>query len=109
MTNEQFNAMLSSRLEKSESILGKKAAEYARGDRLSNFKRAAAALQCSPEQACINFWMKHVVSILDMVNDIEEVKPSASMEMWEEKIGDAINYLILLEALVKDRHEPQSS
>lgn len=106
MTNEQFHALLHSRLEKSESTLGTKAVEYARGDRLSNFKRAAAALRCSPEQACINFWMKHVVSILDMVNDIEEGKPSASLEMWDEKIGDSINYMILLEALVKDRHDP---
>lgn len=103
MTDDQFNEILNSRLIKIQNVLGKKAAEYARGDRLSNFKRAAAAMQCSPEQACISFWMKHVVSILDMVNDIGEGKPVAPYSLWDEKIGDAINYLVLLEALISER------
>lgn len=107
MTNEQFKKVLASRLEKSESVLGKKAVEYARGDRLSNFKRAAAALKCPPETVCINFWMKHVVSILDMVDDIERSDGALiwNTALWDEKIGDAINYLILLEALVMERIE----
>ena len=98
MNNEQFDAILQARLQKIQSILGKKAAEYARGDRLSNFKRAAATLQCTPEQACIGFWMKHVISLLDMIDD----KRTHPAELWQEKIGDAINYLVLLEAIVSE-------
>lgn len=73
----------------------------ARGDRLHNFKRAAKALQSTPERACISFWMKHVVSILDMVDDLDKGKKN-SPAMWNEKIGDAINYLVLLEGLVSE-------
>lgn len=104
MTDQEFDALVSSRQTKIANVLVSKAKEYARGDRLSNFKRAAAAMQCTPEQACVSFWMKHIVSILDMVNDLEEGKACAPQAMWEEKIGDAINYLILLEGLARERN-----
>jgi len=83
-------------------ILGAKANEYARGqDRLHNFKRVALVKRCTPAEACIDGFCKHLVSILDMVDDLREGHKS-SIQLWEEKIGDAINYLILLEALVKE-------
>lgn len=54
--------------------------------------------------------MKHIISILDMVDDLDHIKPSvkdsiflAKLPQWDEKIGDAINYLILLRALVEER------
>jgi len=105
MTTVEFNKLVSDRCEKIVSILSSKAEEYARGDRLSNFKRAAAALECTSERACIGMWMKHIVSVLDMVDDIERGR-GWSMQKWEEKIGDAINYLILLEGLVRERVYP---
>lgn len=43
MTPEQFDSVLSERLSDIRHVLGAKGQEYARGDRLSNFKRAAAA------------------------------------------------------------------
>lgn len=102
MNYEEFDVIVEERLEKIREILGKKAEEYARGDRLSNFKRAAAAERCTPERALIGMWMKHVISILDMVDDLE-MEIVAPAEMWDEKIGDAINYLVLLEGLVRER------
>lgn len=43
---------------------------------------------------------KHIVSIFDMIrSDIE-----SPMEKWDEKIGDAMNYLFLLKALVLEEH-----
>lgn len=102
MTDQEFEAVLKTRIEKIKSVLGKKAAEYARGDRLSNFKKASVAMGCSPEQACVAFWMKHVISLNDLVNDLKSDK-TAPAEMWDEKIGDAINYLILLDGLISER------
>ena len=102
MTEIQFLHVLLERQVRISAVLARKAAEYTRGDRLSNFKRAAAMLNCTPEQACLGFWAKHVVSIMDFVKDIEHGE-LASEAMWDEKIGDAISYLILLEALIKDR------
>lgn len=102
MTDQEFDAVVMARLEKIKLVLGKKAAEYARGDRLSNFKKAASAMSCTPEQACVAFWMKHVISINDLVNDLQAGK-NATPEMWDEKIGDAINYMVLLDGLISER------
>jgi hypothetical protein len=101
MTDQEFNDLVEARLAKIKDQLALKGEEYARGDRLSNFKKAAAALGCAPERALAGFWMKHIVSILDMINDLEAGR-RAPHAVWDEKIGDAINYLVLLEAL---RHE----
>lgn len=103
MNHADFKRVLESRITKIREVLDKKAGEYAReGDRLSNFKRAAAFLQCSPEYANLGANSKHLTSIADMVDDIEKGK-MWPVAVWEEKLGDAINYLILMEAQVKER------
>lgn len=108
MNQEQFDKILERRIELIKAVLSKKRAEYAGngGDRLHNFKRAAAMLDCTPERALIGMATKHFVSILDMVDQVE-FNPSQfpSIAMIEEKLGDAINYYILLEAMLKERHE----
>lgn len=102
MNNTQFDLIVENRLLLIKEILLKKRAEYAPegGDRLHNFKRAAAMLNKSPEQCLIGMWTKHVVSMLDICDRIDKETPSK--EMIEEKIGDLINYLILLEAMLKE-------
>ena len=97
MTGKEFSDLLQRRLNLTVEVLDRKAAEYATGkDQLHNFKQAAAMLRCSPAQACLGFLTKHLVSVFDMV----ETHPT--VETIDEKIGDAINYLILLEALLKE-------
>ncbi len=103
MTDSEFESVVTSACAQIVKVLQSKAAEYARGDRLSNFKKAAAAMSCVPEKACVAFWMKHVISINDLVNDVEAGK-RVPMAMWEEKIGDAVNYLVLLKAIVVERN-----
>ncbi len=102
MTDQEFDAIILQRSEKTRAVLASKAGEYARGDRLSNFKRAAGAMDTTPEGACVAFWMKHVISIVDLVNDLKQGKV-ATPAMWDEKIGDATNYLVLLDGLVRER------
>lgn len=92
--------VLRRRLSLIERTLASKAAEYATDDRLHNFKRAAAMLEDFPESACVGFMTKHLVSVLDIVDRLPVVP---TREMIDEKIGDAINYLILLEALLVER------
>lgn len=106
MTDAEFNAPVEDRVGAIRGTLSSKAKEYARADRLHNFKQAALVLRCSPQQALLGFLTKHLVSIVDMVQDQAE-HPAA---LWDEKIGDAINYLVLLEALVKegDEREPKA-
>jgi len=101
MNNQEFSDLMETRFERTRAVLAKKASEYARGDRLSNFKRAAAAMGCTPERACLGMLMKHLISIIDMVNDVDQ-GGGHILPMWDEKLGDAINYLILLEGLVTE-------
>lgn len=102
MTDAEFQRVVLGTVKSIDAVLHQKAKEYARGDRLHNFKKAAAAMSTTPEKACLSFWMKHVISICDLVNDIDSGKV-APVEMWEEKLGDGINYLILLKAIVTER------
>jgi hypothetical protein len=102
MNGDEFNDVVVRRCERIKTILTRKAAEYAsETDRLHNFKAAGKLLDTTPEQALLGFLMKHLVSIFDMVHDLPvQQKPLA---LWDEKIGDAINYLILLEGLAVER------
>jgi len=104
MNLEQFEKVVDGRLQRIVSILKRKADEYARGDRLSNFKRAAKILGSSPERALLGMMAKDWVSVLDLIEDLDR-GVLAPQWMWEEKIGDAINYLILLEAMGSERHQ----
>ena len=98
MNTEQFDTILESRLSSIKQVLGNKAKEYAIGDRLYNFKRAAEISRTTPQRALAGMFMKHLVSVLDLV----EGSISPTEYMVNEKIGDAINYLILLEAILKE-------
>lgn len=102
MTQETFNQIVEHRIRTIRMVLAAKAKEYARGDRLHNFKRSAAFMMASPEMACFSFAMKHFTSVADMVDDVE-AGAQPTPELAKEKIGDAINYLILLEALMEER------
>jgi hypothetical protein len=46
-------------------------------------------------------WFKHIISISDLIDDLDHTIPP--YELWDEKITDAINYLILLDALIHER------
>ena len=93
-----FDAMLDARLAKTRAVLAAKAGEYAApDDRLHNFKRAARMLGRTPAQACLGFLAKHLASVFDVVDGRTQTPA-----LIDEKVGDAINYLILLEALLTE-------
>jgi hypothetical protein len=101
MEHAKFQELLERRIALTLKVLGRKADEYSfRGDRLSNFKDAAAFQNTTPEEALLGMWTKHLVSIKDIIKhpEIERTK-----EVIDEKITDAINYLILLEAILKEK------
>jgi hypothetical protein len=105
MNNTDFTTVVSSRLEKINAVLPAKGKEYASDtDRLHNFKVAArmSEPQTTPEMALWGMLTKHLVSVLDIV---VATKSGAAPpdHLRDEKLGDAINYLILLEALLIER------
>lgn len=104
MTKEQFDSIVATRCSSITKVLVEKAKEYAsEEDRLHNFKYAGKRLNCSPERALVGMKEKHSVSVMDMIRDIENGTFKRDMAYINEKIGDEINYLILLEALLKER------
>lgn len=105
MKSTEFTEILERRLKLIEKTLGKKAEEYVQGDdRLYNFKRAAEIARETPAKSLWGMGKKHLVSVIDLVENsdmaIEDL--DSYHALIDEKIGDMINYLILLEAILKD-------
>ena len=99
MTSPDFNKVVEAQLERIKNVLVKKEAEYNLGtDRLSVFKHGAGITEETPEQVLYGFMLKHIISVTDMVNS----KATYSEELWNEKITDICNYLILLQGLLRD-------
>ncbi len=110
MNSKKFNRVVEKRINSIKDVLNAKGIEYeSETNRLHNFKRAAEICRCTPEEACTGMQAKHVVSILDLVDVISNLKEDEELgytiDYINEKIGDAINYFILLEALLIERLE----
>jgi hypothetical protein len=114
MTAQEFKEILIKTLTSCRRVLRAKASEYAKEDRLYNFKRAAECLRQTPEQALLGMMQKHSVSVIDLIeackdNCIERdsgkiLGPIPDKSLINEKIGDSINYLILLKGLLYERY-----
>ena len=100
MTNEAFQTILEGRIDAMRKTLASKAKEYAGPtDRLHNFKRAAGLLEGHPAEALQGMLVKHWVSIMDLVANAQS---GLHVDVINEKLGDAVNYLVLLEAILKE-------
>lgn len=99
MTAEEFNVILEKRIEVIRASLVRKAEEYASDeDRLYNFKAMARMSKCRPMRAWLGVAVKPLNDLIDMVNS-GKAYPA---ERWDEKLMDAINYLILLEGMTHE-------
>ena len=107
MNTERFNEVLGNTINRCMDVLGVKSNEYATEDRLHNFKVAAELQNCTPITALAGMMAKHTVSVYDLIQR-QEQGIAISKEMWEEKIGDSINYLILLSALVEEKLDEET-
>lgn len=106
MNHEDFDKLSDRRLFLAKETLCKKAKEYAPDqDKLHNFKAAAELLDCTPAQALLGFMAKHIISVTDIVRS----GATPTKEMVDEKLGDCINYLILLEAIWQEERSIQTS
>lgn len=104
MTADKFDEILARRLKLTAEVLKSKAGEYATNkDRLHNFKEAALLEGDTPANALRGMLRKHWVSVMDLC-DVEKHPGDfrVTAARIDEKIGDAINYLILLEACLME-------
>lgn len=98
MDHQEFEEIFERQVEKMRSTLVKKAAEYATDDRLHNFRVAATLQGITEREALAGMMAKHTVSVYDLLSE----PTLASQATWDEKVGDHLNYLILLQAIVVD-------
>jgi len=104
MNSKDFEKVIEKRVSKCYELLGVKAKEYATSDRLHNFKVAAVLSGESPIKALGGMMKKHTVSVYDLIEAVNRGE-DIPLEMWDEKIGDHINYLLLLwAAIVEDKN-----
>lgn len=103
MTTETFNQVIDEQIKWCTGVLINKAEEYATDDRLHNFKTAAIVEHTTPIRALAGMMAKHTVSVYDTCSNDENTK--YPIDLWNEKITDSINYLLLLRALVEEENE----
>lgn len=102
MTPEDFHCVVEGQIEQCQGLLKTKGDEYATNrDKLHNFRTAANLQGISMRQALAGMLAKHTVSLYDMCHE-----PSfGNIDVWNEKITDHINYLLLLKAIVIDEQD----
>lgn len=99
MNSEWFKKVIKEQIKTCEDVLIGKAKEYATDDdRLHNFKNAAGMMSCDPKEALAGMMAKHTISVYDMCRSGKDYP----IELWNEKITDHINYLLLLKAVVEE-------
>ena len=104
MQHSEFNKILEARLSRTKEVLAGKAGEYATdADRLSNFRDGGIMNHECPEKFLFGLVSKHWIAIRDFIEEIQEGKEPRTIPQWDEKIGDVINYMVLLEALTTER------
>lgn len=100
MNGSEFDALVDEARRRQDAILKTKGSDYTRHeeDRLSNFKRSAAAIGLTPLQVWAIFFNKHHDAIMAFIKT-----GKTESEGIEGRIDDCINYLYLLEAIIKEK------
>lgn len=99
-----FREVVDDRIKKIRTILTEKNKEYgSAGDSFHNFKTGGRMEGITPEKALKGIMLKHEVSVNDLIGWTESNPGRITLKLIDEKIGDNINYLILLEGLLRER------
>ncbi len=103
MTYDKFMELLEERFNKTRETYSTKMIEYSNvNDVFESFKKGVGfSFHDTPEGVAWEYACKHFESIKTIISKCPEQVPTD--ELLEEKIGDAINYLIILEGLIKER------
>lgn len=97
MDKNKFDNIVAKQIQICKETLEAKGKEYTiEEDRLGQFYKSAVIRGTTPLDALGGKMVKHTTSIYDMIKHSEGIE----IEMWEEKIKDSINYLLILKTLV---------
>ena len=110
MTRNRFiDEIVEPRLSLIREVLAKKNTEYASHDDVFKafVQSTSFSLHQTPQATAWEFMVKHLQSIQQMVSDYEKVGKLPDESVLDEKIGDAINYMILIEGMFKEALIPR--
>ena len=109
MNSEKFNQTIEEQIKICRDLLISKNKEYAtENDRLSNFRQPSSLMNMSPAEVAFCYDSKHIASIQKIVHEISQGK-IPSLELWQEKITDYLNYGLLMKACVLEEIENASN
>ena len=101
MTSKEFKEVVEEQLEYCKNLLFKKNEEYVTTDDVfENFRTGANMLGTDIKNTLLGYLTKHLVSIISMIKDDKQY----DIDKWNEKIGDSINYFLLLKGMVVEEH-----
>jgi len=99
MNYRDFHSVLERRIAQLRDTLESKSAQYSSGkDKLHNFYKAASFRNRTPADVLMGMVIKHITALDDFVQSSNPVP----FEQWDEKIGDIIAYMVLLDAIVSE-------
>tara|TARA_R110002051_G_C8729875_1_gene497716 strand:- start:1868 stop:2206 length:339 start_codon:yes stop_codon:yes gene_type:complete len=100
MNKKEFESIKKYMLDKSKYIMDLKQPEYTNqsDDVLQNFKQTAKAIGITPMEVWAVFFNKHIQAILSHAGDVK----LTHAEPIDNRYADAINYLFLGIALIKE-------
>lgn len=100
MDAQEFDDVVNTQLDRSAQMLTQKNGTYnPNEDKLHIFKQTAMLRGTTPQGALSGMMVKHTGSVYAMCESGKEYP----IEVWDEKITDHINYLILLRAIVEEQ------
>ena len=110
MNREEFERLLQESVGREQSLLTAKRSEYAEDeDILENFRWVALAEGRSPEEYCMTLFLKHVQGLVKAIQTGRYfwgwVNLEDGQEGLKQRISDGRNYLMLLEAILEERHK----
>lgn len=112
MTMREFNALVDAQVSRCLRLLAEKGFEYApdanseadTGDRMAHFRASGESQGLPAEQALWGMLDKHLRSLAQICKNPD----NWPLAVWDEKMTDAINYLLLLSALVHESEGEKS-
>ena len=116
---DKYKTTINNMIAYCQDLINDKLIQYAnKNDVFKTFNEAAELQEILPEQALFGMMAKHIGSIRNMLDKIEKDIYSMtvndaegaeySLNIWKEKIGDNITYLLILYAMISSRIDEQA-
>ena len=107
MTTKELEAVFEKQVQRCREVLLQKGKEYTpdEADRFSSFKSAAVLQHTTQANALLGMLSKHIISLYDMSFVGTD---RYDMAVWDEKITDALNYLFILTAILKEEKQSET-